>query len=842
MQSGIAYAAGQLLAVVAPRTVLVVDAPTDWSLAGPLWELALDDAPVDEILDVLVRRGIRTAPSFAIVRVEVDAVRALVRGSVPVCFERVGEPVRLDATGATTWLEGLISGARRVLVGAVETGSNLPYHVSTGVVLVSGLALACGPVDAEDRPSLIPGVAEQPALSSGGPGEGSATSSSEDPYFSPSGAMPVGAGASAGSSGSTGREPRVVDLTRTGPRTPAKAFSAVPRESWALASARTKSEPGTGNFGRSELNGHVPAVLEPLPIREPSPEPERPAAPSSSLFEPVGYAPSSTDDDPGELHDVEAAASTDYAGESSPSSFRSESEPRPSQFTSGFGGNGNSPSDFPRSVPPPPEDFSTDDEDPQGPSPADLPNLDLEPPTPINGRAAGVPAQPRGFNAGVPAAWPPVYDASTDQAEASPVSEPDAGRGFGGSGREDFPAWAPAPAQSGNGFDSSSSRYNAAPEPAPSAPENAEQPQPSIGDLPLRVRGRSLRPEHASTVNGTSNGVAPSAPASSNPMNGLSAVQEPSSPNPPPRPIAVPEPDSAPASGSLLLPAFFRGARAARSPADEINDSASAPAEIDDAPITMHDPWMPKPAGSSSGPAAWVPPVRRGFPDRSGSGFNGGPPAMPGVLRPVDPDSASAEDSDQHGSTDYGGYVEEATESYPPPNSRMDPETERIDDDLSEPHREPPRLLGVWCDAGHVTSPDRDECRVCGLAVPPQAPILVARPVLGVLIFDNGDRVEVDRPVVLGRDPKPNPSSVDPESPLLHAVTSATGQVSRTHAEIRASGWDVVLTDLGAMNGTALTLPGAAPVAIEAGVATVITPGARVDLGGESGFVFEVEG
>src|SRR5690242_8475392 len=144
VQSGIAYAAGQLLAVVAPRTVLVVDAPTDWSLAGPLWELALDDAPVDEILDVLVRRGIRTAPSFAIVRVEGEAVRALVRGSVPVCFERTGEPVRLDATGATTWLEGLISGARRVLVGDVETTSDLPYLVSTGVVLVSGLALPCG--------------------------------------------------------------------------------------------------------------------------------------------------------------------------------------------------------------------------------------------------------------------------------------------------------------------------------------------------------------------------------------------------------------------------------------------------------------------------------------------------------------------------------------------------------------------------------------------------------------------------------------------------------------------------------------------------------------------------
>src|SRR4051812_30698376 len=158
--SGVDYTPGSLLSVITPATVLVVDAPTDWSLAGPLWELALDDAPVDEILDVLIRRGIRTAPSFAIVRVETDAVRALVRGSVPVCFERVGEPVRLDATGATTWLEGLISGARRVLVGAVESNTTLPYLVSTGVVLVSGLALPCGPVEQTGRRSTGPGVSE----------------------------------------------------------------------------------------------------------------------------------------------------------------------------------------------------------------------------------------------------------------------------------------------------------------------------------------------------------------------------------------------------------------------------------------------------------------------------------------------------------------------------------------------------------------------------------------------------------------------------------------------------------------------------------------------------------
>jgi pSer/pThr/pTyr-binding forkhead associated (FHA) protein len=139
-----------------------------------------------------------------------------------------------------------------------------------------------------------------------------------------------------------------------------------------------------------------------------------------------------------------------------------------------------------------------------------------------------------------------------------------------------------------------------------------------------------------------------------------------------------------------------------------------------------------------------------------------------------------------------------------------------------------------------VTSPDRASCRVCGLTVPQQAPILVARPPLGVLIFDSGDRVVIDRPVILGRDPRPVASS-DPEPPVLHPVVSATGQVSRTHAELRAEGWDVVITDLDAMNGTALTAPGMPPIAIEPGAPTVVSPGSRVDLGGEVGFVFEVE-
>ena len=875
VQSGIAYAAGQLLAVVAPRTVLVVDAPTDWSLAGPLWELALDDAPVDEILDVLIRRGIRTAPSFAIVRVENDAVRALVRGSVPVCFERVGEPVRLDATGATTWLEGLISSARRVLVGAVETNSTLPYLVSTGVVLVSGLALPCGPAELGDRNAITPSVTEADDPDGGGSGDSS--------YFSRASA-PVASGSSAFTPVS--REPRVVDLTRNGARTPAKAFVGS-SDSHALAGARSATDAPAG-----PLNGHGLSTADS-------------AAKVDSA--PVDFNQVSADD-PGELQDQD------------PSPY-----PSASSYSSGLTAAPPAEPEAPRA--PDLFDDRSSDADPAGessrPPLIGLPKFDSpsgsrsQQPSGLN----GVPVQPRAFG-GVPAAWPPATeteaDGGEDQSSSSYSGSDSYSAGEAYSPPADEPAKYESPQYEAPKYESpkyESPKYEAPKYEAPkyespiyeapkydyepadsreqqddSTPDNnapddkpisassmpaflppvssVDSDRSAPGELPLRVRGSSLRPEHRPVTEGL-NGNRPlggeterpqSAPELPRPltqsrfrdMNGHSGADEGNSSN---GGNGMPRAGNSP-SGNLVLPTFFRGARNARKPGEP--ETPEAPGSADNS-TDNHDAdsesapssWLQE-SSNPSAPAAWVAPVRRGFPAPepapeppiqlpgsgfSGTGFNAGPPAMPGVLRPIFPNNNRNDQHDQNDQDEYE-FEDEPTEATHGP---MDtPGGGNAFDPAPEPQRDPPRLLGVWCDAGHVTSPDHRECRVCGLSVPPQAPILVARPSLGVLIFDNGDRVNVDRPVVLGRDPK-QVSSPDPETPVLHSVPSATGQVSRTHAEIRADGWDVLITDLDAMNGTALTLPGSAPVAIEPGVPTLITPGTRVDLGGESGFVFEVE-
>jgi FHA domain-containing protein len=849
VQSGIAYAAGQLLAVVAPRTVLVVDAPTDWSLAGPLWELALDDAPVDEILDVLIRRGIRTAPSFAIVRVETDAVRALVRGSVPVCFERVGEPVRLDATGATTWLEGLISGARRVLVGDVESNSTLPFLVSTGVVLVSGLALPCAPVEGERR-QIGGSTGSEPSS----PSDGDGAPAEESSYFTPPVPVSSGGGPFAPVAG---REPRVVDLTRSEPRSPVRSSSPTqePRESRSFASSWGGPD-RSGGSPRPELNGHAPSVLD--SPSDPSSEPE------ASLFASPSYesTPSSFDqapsafespaahsrpdeqvsDDPGELLDLDESVEEE----------RSHSETRVFPEFDADIETGNKVDGYSASEPVNDDLLiePADGEGPPSPSPADLPNPDQPSvPAPLNGLNESSPAEPAERNfGGVPAAWPPAaVDEAVDEYPSAWTDRSD------GADKRDEREPAPMSAFARPEPDRAAEAEKDDFDPAPEVDSKPEQPR--LADLPLRVRGRSLRPEQAPAGNDRDFAAPPAAsPVPPLRVLGEGRFRNVAESEDRPAPVEVgnqvdgyedrPASDSEPVSGSLVLPTFFRGSRTARKPgsADSpepssapvnppSNPSGNAPASApsdEAAPGSGPVPWALNGAKTPP-PVAWAPPVRRGYPDQTD--FNGGPPSMPGVLRPLTP---SGHPSGRNSENDEDTGPE--TEYLPPATEIVEGEIEPDD----EP-REPARLLGVWCDAGHVTSPDRSECRVCGLEVPPQAPILVARPPLGVLIFDNGDRVEVDRPVVLGRDPKPV-SSPDPDSPILHAVSSSTGQVSRTHAEIRADGWDVVLTDLDAMNGTALTRPGESPVAIEAGVPTVITPGARVDLGGESGFVFEVEG
>lgn len=106
--------------------------------------------------------------------------------------------------------------------------------------------------------------------------------------------------------------------------------------------------------------------------------------------------------------------------------------------------------------------------------------------------------------------------------------------------------------------------------------------------------------------------------------------------------------------------------------------------------------------------------------------------------------------------------------------------------------------------------------------------------VVARLVFSTGEQVEVDGPVVVGRNPDPGQATGAGE-PRTVAVPSHRQEISATHLEVRpGEGIDLgtaVVTDLASTNGTLLVQPGLPPEDLRPGVATALVPGAIIDLG-----------
>jgi len=120
-----------------------------------------------------------------------------------------------------------------------------------------------------------------------------------------------------------------------------------------------------------------------------------------------------------------------------------------------------------------------------------------------------------------------------------------------------------------------------------------------------------------------------------------------------------------------------------------------------------------------------------------------------------------------------------------------------------------------------------------GIPGQPSAPSVTAFPVAR-LEFSSGERIDVDRVVIVGRAPEAGKFTAT-EQPLLVTVPSPHQEISSTHLEVRpGSGVDhgaAVVTDLGSTNGTVLVQPGLDPEELRPGAPVQLIPGAVIDLG-----------
>ncbi|MDM8084130.1 FHA domain-containing protein [Cellulomonas cellasea] len=106
------------------------------------------------------------------------------------------------------------------------------------------------------------------------------------------------------------------------------------------------------------------------------------------------------------------------------------------------------------------------------------------------------------------------------------------------------------------------------------------------------------------------------------------------------------------------------------------------------------------------------------------------------------------------------------------------------------------------------------------------------------LMLSTGAVVPLDRSVLLGRAPQVL-RVTNSELPRLVSVPSPQQDISRTHAEVRMEGEDVLVTDLQSTNGVLVSRQGERARRLHPGEPTLVRPGELVDLG--DGVTFTVE-
>ncbi len=103
-----------------------------------------------------------------------------------------------------------------------------------------------------------------------------------------------------------------------------------------------------------------------------------------------------------------------------------------------------------------------------------------------------------------------------------------------------------------------------------------------------------------------------------------------------------------------------------------------------------------------------------------------------------------------------------------------------------------------------------------------------------VLIFSTGDRVAVDRPVIIGR----NPIRIH-EGAEDRLIRLPGERLSRQHAMIRIDRWQTILEDLGSRHGTTVTSPGRSPRHVGPHQPVGLVAGTLVELADAVSFVLE---
>lgn len=148
-----------------------------------------------------------------------------------------------------------------------------------------------------------------------------------------------------------------------------------------------------------------------------------------------------------------------------------------------------------------------------------------------------------------------------------------------------------------------------------------------------------------------------------------------------------------------------------------------------------------------------------------------------------------------------------------------------------------PLIVARMCLSGHANAPTRSGCSECSSALKDETE-QVRRPSLGQVRVSTGEVIELERSLIIGRQPSVS-RVAGREMPRLVQVRSNAGDISRSHVEVRLDGWHVLLCDLRATNGTVLIRGGQPPRRLGEGESAFLFDGDIAQLGEDLSLRFE---
>jgi hypothetical protein len=139
----VAYTPGAWVAVIGQRIWALIDSKVDDPRLPALW--GASDAGIDELLDVLVRSGLRSLPGFAIVALDSEALRYAVRHPGVLTIQQAGSEQRIDGADGDPWVGGRLPGSlARVVLAGDPKPSNVELPTAAGVASASRLLVSFG--------------------------------------------------------------------------------------------------------------------------------------------------------------------------------------------------------------------------------------------------------------------------------------------------------------------------------------------------------------------------------------------------------------------------------------------------------------------------------------------------------------------------------------------------------------------------------------------------------------------------------------------------------------------------------------------------------------------------